>query len=86
MLPQAAIAHDRYHIKRHLLQAVEQVRRAEHKQLSKQGDTRLCGTRFLFLRNAQNWSEKDARGYRYFQNYRTAILFHCGKLDLLPHY
>ena len=25
-----------------------------------------------------------ARGYRNFQNYRTAILFHCGKLDMRP--
>lgn len=25
-----------------------------------------------------------ARGYRNFQNFRIAILFHCGKLDLIP--
>lgn len=25
-----------------------------------------------------------ARGYRNFENFRTAILFHCGKLDMLP--
>ncbi|WP_413906954.1 transposase [Candidatus Endomicrobiellum trichonymphae] len=25
-----------------------------------------------------------ARGFRNFQNYRTAILFFCGKLDLYP--
>jgi transposase len=27
----------------------------------------------------------DARGFRRFENYRTRILFFCGKLDLLPH-
>jgi transposase len=26
----------------------------------------------------------DARGFRNFQNYRIAILFHCGKLNLYP--
>jgi transposase len=26
----------------------------------------------------------NARGYRNFAQYRTAILFHCGKLDLYP--
>lgn len=26
----------------------------------------------------------SARGYRSFQNFRTAILFHCGKLNLMP--
>jgi len=25
-----------------------------------------------------------ARGFRSFENYRVAILFHCGKLDLFP--
>jgi transposase len=26
----------------------------------------------------------NARGYRNFGNYRVAILFYCGKLDLYP--
>jgi hypothetical protein len=26
-----------------------------------------------------------ARGFRRFANYRTRILFFCGKLDLAPH-
>lgn len=28
--------------------------------------------------------KSNARGFRNFQNYRAAILFHCGKLDLYP--
>lgn len=28
--------------------------------------------------------KSNARGFRNFQNYRIAILFHCGKLDLYP--
>jgi transposase len=26
----------------------------------------------------------DARGFRRFENYRARILFHCGKLSLMP--
>ena len=26
-----------------------------------------------------------ARGFRNFENYRIAILFYCGKLDMYPH-
>ena len=29
-------------------------------------------------------SKSAARGFRNFQNYRPVILFHCGRLDLLP--
>jgi transposase len=28
--------------------------------------------------------KSNARGFRNFQNYRIAILFHCGKLDMMP--
>ncbi|WP_037338961.1 ISL3 family transposase, partial [Saccharospirillum impatiens] len=28
--------------------------------------------------------KSNARGYRSFEGFRTSILFHCGKLDMLP--
>ena len=28
--------------------------------------------------------KSNARGYRTFESYRIAILFHCGKLEMLP--
>jgi transposase len=54
MVPQAAIVHDKYHIVAHLNDAVGEVRNAEHKQLHRQGDDLLKGTRHLFLMNALN--------------------------------
>jgi len=179
VLPQACIVHDRFHISQHLNQAVDQVRRAENKQLIKEGDSRLKGTKHLWLYNEENvkaaqnetfsllkysqlkvarsWAIKEhfrpfwdyhskgwakryfekwyswaircrlepikkvarmlkahkngllnyfdhrisnavaeglnskiqtvksnARGYRSFEGFRTSILFHCGKLDMLP--
>ncbi len=176
---QAEIVHDRFHISKHLNEAVDQVRRQEHKALKKSGDDRLTGSKQLWLFNPENmsnerwlefetlkdqelktsraWAIKEqfrwlwdyryagnarkffnrwyswavrsrlkpiikvakmfkrhveniltyfrhritnamsegfnsriqsiksqARGFRAFTNYRTRILFYCGKLDLLP--
>lgn len=177
--PQADIVHDRFHVCKHLNEAVDQVRRTEHKALMKEGDQTLKGTKQLWLYNPENLSEEKwldfeplkeaelktarawaireqfrwfweykyaghaenffkrwygwaarcrlepivkvakmvkrrldniltwfrhrisngpaegfnsriqsiksaARGFRSFQNYRTRILFFCGKLSLLP--
>jgi len=44
------IVFDRFHVMQQLHQAVDQVRRAEHRELRAQGDTRLTGTRYLWLK------------------------------------
>lgn len=54
---QAEIVHDRFHISKHLNEAVDQVRRQEHKTLTKQGDDRLKGSKQLWLFNPENMSE-----------------------------
>lgn len=178
-LPQAAIVHDRFHVSQHLNQAVDKVRRQEHRALLEAGDDTLKGSKFHWLTGFEKMSEAmqlrfkelqalglkvgrahalketfdhfwsyrspgwarkffkqwygwarrsqlepikrvakmirdhfehlityarhritnaasegfnaviqsikaNARGFRNFENYRTAILFHCGKLDLHP--
>ena len=177
--PQAEVVHDKFHISKHLNEAVDQVRRQEHKALLLEGDDRLTGSKQLWLFNPENldpdmrlefdalrsqelktsraWAIKEsfrwfweysyagnarkyfdrwygwaarsllkpivkvgkmlkaridnilsyfrhpitnavteglnsriqsiksmARGFRAFDNYRTRILFHCGRLDLSP--
>lgn len=177
--PNAEIVHDRFHISKHLNEAVDKVRRQENKSLRKEGDNRLTGSKQLWLFNVENldedrwldfetlkdqelktsraWAIKEqfrwlweysyagnarkfftrwygwaarsklkpvikvakmlkrhleniltyfrhritnsmtegfnsriqaiksqARGFRAFDNYRTRILFYCGKLDLIP--
>jgi transposase len=59
-LPQADIVHDRFHISQHLNEAVDKVRRQENKQLIKQGDKRLVGTKFTWLVNEERVSEAFA--------------------------
>lgn len=179
-LPEAAIVHDKSHIAKSWGEAVDKVRRAEHKSLLKEGAEDLKGTKYLWLTNPEKWTDnqkpqfkelKDkglkvgrawalkelfsslweyryekparnffkkwdwwatharlkplaevaqrlkrhleniltylrhritnavaeglnskipqiksvARGFRNFENFRIAILFYCGKLDLYPH-
>ena len=59
-VPEADIVHDRFHIAKHLNEAVDQVRRAEHKSLKQEGDERLTGSRYLWLTNEENLSEERA--------------------------
>ena len=42
---------DKFHIAKHLGEAVDRVRRREHKVLKAEGDDRLTGTRYHWLRN-----------------------------------
>lgn len=58
LLPGAAIVHDRFHISQHLTEAVDKVRRRENKQLIKQGDHRLKGSRYMWLVNDENLDER----------------------------
>lgn len=177
-VPQAAIVYDKFHVAKHLNEAVDKVRREEHRRLLEKGDDSLTGTKFFWLqgdalegeralsfaelcernlKTARAWFHKetfaefwaqldaasasdffdcwfgaarrsklepikktaltlknhlagllnyfvypitnamaegfnskiqaikaDARGFRSFVNYRYRILFHCGKLALLP--
>jgi transposase len=176
--PQALVVYDKFHVSKLLNEAVDRIRKDEHRQLLENGDKSLTGTKYLWLQGAcaepehalsfdqlcarnlktarawyyketfvefwaqpdthlgskffQQWFgaarrsklepikkaaltlqrhlrgllnyflypitnamsegfnskiqaiKADARGFRRFENYRDRILFHCGKLDLLP--
>ena len=57
--PQAQIVHDKFHVAKHLNEAVDQVRRAENRQLHSQGSDLLSGTKYVWLKNPDNWHEAD---------------------------
>ena len=59
-VPQAELVHDKFHVSGHLNEAVDQVRRAEHKELMAAGDETLKGSRQLWLYNPTNFSEEQA--------------------------
>ena len=69
VLPQADTVHDRFHIMRYLSEAVDKTRRMEHKRLSLQGDIRMAGSKYLWLRDLTNMTPRQ---WLAFQNVRKA--------------
>lgn len=59
--PQAEIVHDKFHVSKHLNEAVDAVRRREHRVLKEAGDERLTGSKQLWLFNRTNLSGKRRR-------------------------
>ena len=51
------IVPDPFHLVRHMNEAVNTVRKAEHRALGAQGDGRLAGTRFLWLHGQENLTD-----------------------------
>jgi transposase len=62
------IVFDKFHIAKHLGEAVDQVRRNENRQLRASGDDRLKGTRYDWLRNPAEMDAKDRRSFRQLRN------------------
>ena len=58
------IVFDKFHIAGHLGQAVDRVRRREHKELRQQGDLRLVGSKYDWLRHPARFSQQAWREFR----------------------
>ena len=56
-LPNAAVAFDKFHVARHLGEAVDAVRKQEHRELRREGDESLTRTKYLWLQNPSKMSE-----------------------------
>ena len=50
------IVYDKFHIAKHLNEAVDKVRKRENKELRAEGDDRLVGTKYDWLRNPANFN------------------------------
>jgi transposase len=59
LLPEADIVHDKFHIAKYLGEAVDKVRKSEHKSLMAEGSEDLKGTKYLWLKNPRNWTEEQ---------------------------
>lgn len=58
------IVFDKFHIVQHLHTAVDQVRRAEHRVLKQTGDTRLTGTKYLWLLRPKHMTSAQRAAFR----------------------
>lgn len=77
-LPSAAVVYDRFHVSKLLGEAVDQVRRAEHKELSAEGDERLKGSRYIWLWHPAELSGQKLEAFEAlaYQNLRTARAYY----------
>ncbi len=58
------IAFDRFHIAKHLGAAVDKVRRSENKALWREGDTTLKGSKYKWLQNPANMSNRQQQDFK----------------------
>lgn len=68
-VPHAQIVHDKFHCAKYLTEAVNKVRKLEHKQfLVEQGESPLTKTKYLWMKNPKNWSENQQSTFRQLKN------------------
>lgn len=63
-MPQARIVHDKFHVSKHLNEAVDAVRKTEHRTLMARGDERLKGSKYQWLRGFEDLRSSGARQFR----------------------
>jgi len=68
------IVFDKFHVMRHVIEAMDQVRRREQRALRKRGDRRLTGTKFLWLKNQVGRHDFTAASRRQFRRLRESTL------------
>jgi transposase len=69
----AKIVFDKFHLAKHMGDAVDRVRRAENKELRAQGDDRLVRTKYLWLTNPVNMSRKQRDAFAQVQTSRLKV-------------
>ena len=62
------IAFDRFHVAKKIGGAVDQVRRQEHKELMRQGNPYLKGTKYDWLTNRENMSKHQKKRFQQLRN------------------
>jgi transposase len=73
MLPHALLVFDKFHIVRHLLNAVDKVRKQEAEELKKTNPDLLKKTRYLWLKNPWNLTEKQKQRLSYLERLNLKI-------------
>ena len=63
-LPQADIVHDRFHVSKYLGEAVDTVRRQEHRSLALAGTSPLTGSKWAWLKNYADGRSSEAVSFR----------------------
>lgn len=70
---EAKIVFDKFHVAKHLGEAVDQVRRRENRALRAEGDERLVKTKYLWLWNPDRMSRRQWREFAPLRNSRLQV-------------
>ena len=62
-LAEEKIVHDRFHIMKMATEAVDKVRKGEHRRLAELGDHRLSGTEYLWITGQENFSDSQRKRF-----------------------
>jgi transposase len=64
VMPQADIAHDKFHVSKYLGEAVDMVRKQEHRRLSQSGASPLTGSKWAWLKKYPDGRSAEAISFR----------------------
>lgn len=62
--PEAAIVHDKFHIMKYMNEAVDAVRKEEHRTLMSNKNISLKGHKYLFLKNKTDFTKENKKDFR----------------------
>ena len=83
--PHAAIVHDKFHILKYMNEAVDKVRRAEHKILTAQNDGTLKGTKYLWLKAKKNLTKENRKNFKELNVNQLSVGRAWNRKELLRH-
>ena len=72
-IPHAVIVYDRFHLKKHLNNCIDQLRRAMVNQASKEQKKVLKNKRWVLLKNQQNHNEKDKQSLEQLKEFNKPL-------------
>jgi len=61
--PQSDIVYDYFHVTKYLNEAVDKVRKKEHRELRRKKDKSWSRTKYMWLKNPENRTAKDENRY-----------------------
>ncbi len=84
-VPDAAIVHDKFHVMKYMNEAVDYVRKAEHKFLTAQNNGTLKGTKYLWLKAKENLTKENKKDFKELNINQLSVGRAWNRKELLRH-
>jgi transposase len=84
-VPAAAIVHDKFHVMKYMNEAVDYVRKAEHKFLTAQNNGTLKGTKYLWLKAKENLTKENKKDFKDLNINQLSVGRAWNRKELLRH-